>query len=88
MSIPLTRTCPQCDAEMELLTADDDGEIVLYECPDCGFQSEHRVEADERDRDERDQEREGIGDDAAPEGGLEGEDAEDDGRDLEPDDEP
>jgi hypothetical protein len=29
---------------MELLTAADDGEVVVYECPDCGCQVENRVE--------------------------------------------
>ncbi len=52
MSIPLTQPCPQCEADMELLTADDDGEIVVYECPDCGFQVENRVEDDEPDDDQ------------------------------------
>jgi hypothetical protein len=32
---------------MELLTADDDGEIVVYECPDCGSQIEAAVHPDE-----------------------------------------
>ncbi len=32
---------------MELLTADDDGEIVVYECPDCGSQIEAAVHQDE-----------------------------------------
>jgi Zn ribbon nucleic-acid-binding protein len=52
MSIPLTQICPQCEADMELLTADDDGEIVVYECPDCGFQVENRVGEDESDDDQ------------------------------------
>ena len=51
MSIPLTQTCPQCEADMELLTTDDEGEIVVYECPDCGFQVEDRVADDESDND-------------------------------------
>jgi Zn ribbon nucleic-acid-binding protein len=80
MSIPLTQICPQCDSDMELLTADDDGEIVLYECPDCGFQSEHRIDADERDRDEREQERDAGAEDAALEGSPEDEGEEDDAR--------
>jgi hypothetical protein len=52
MSIPLTQPCPQCEADMELLTTDDDGEVVVYECPDCGFQVENRVEEDEPDDDQ------------------------------------
>lgn len=52
MSIPMTRSCPQCEAEMELLTADDDGEIVVYECPDCGSQIEARVHDDEPEDDQ------------------------------------
>lgn len=52
MSIPMTRSCPQCDAEMELLTADDDGEIVVYECPDCGSQIEARVHDDDPEDDQ------------------------------------
>jgi DNA-directed RNA polymerase subunit RPC12/RpoP len=52
MSIPMTRSCPQCEAEMELLTADDDGEIVVYECPDCGSQIEAAVHQDESEGDD------------------------------------
>lgn len=52
MSIPMTRSCPQCEAEMELLTADDDGEIVVYECPDCGNQIEAPVHDDEPEDDQ------------------------------------
>jgi hypothetical protein len=29
---------------MELLASDDAGAVVLYECMDCGFQSEESVE--------------------------------------------
>ncbi|HKV46002.1 MAG TPA: hypothetical protein VJT32_15220 [bacterium] len=49
MAIPLTRPCLECEAEMELITVDDGGEIVIYECPECGHQVELRVddEADE-----------------------------------------
>jgi hypothetical protein len=32
---------------MELITADDVGEILVYECPECGYQEEIRVEPDE-----------------------------------------
>lgn len=52
MSIPLTQTCPQCEADMELLTTADDGEVVVYECPDCGCQVENRVEDPEPDDDQ------------------------------------
>ena len=37
---------------MELLTADDDGEIVVYECPDCGSQIETPVHDDEPEDDQ------------------------------------
>jgi hypothetical protein len=37
---------------MELLTADDDGEIVVYECPDCGSQIETPVHDDESEDDQ------------------------------------
>lgn len=52
MPIPLTQTCPQCEADMELLTTADDGEVVVYECPDCGCQVEQRVEDAEPDDDQ------------------------------------
>lgn len=42
--VPLTRTCPECQEDMELITADDVGEILVYECPECGYQEEIRVE--------------------------------------------
>lgn len=32
---------------MELITADDVGEILIYECPDCGHQQETRVETED-----------------------------------------
>jgi DNA-directed RNA polymerase subunit RPC12/RpoP len=48
MAIPLTRTCLECEAEMELITVDDGGEVVIYECPECGHQVELRLE-DEND---------------------------------------
>ena len=47
MPIPLTRACPQCEGEMELLTTDDDGEVLLYECADCGYQVEMPAEGEE-----------------------------------------
>lgn len=28
---------------MELVTADDGGEVVVYECPECGYQEEARI---------------------------------------------
>ncbi len=46
MPIPLTQPCPQCEADMELLTTADDGDIVVYECPDCGCQVENEVKDD------------------------------------------
>ena len=42
--IPLTRVCPECQEEMELITADDVGEVLVYECPECGSQEEIRIE--------------------------------------------
>jgi DNA-directed RNA polymerase subunit M/transcription elongation factor TFIIS len=66
MSIPLTQSCPECDGEMELVTTDDEGEIVVYECPDCGFQSEQRVEAEDREQD-RDAPSDNEADDTQPE---------------------
>lgn len=51
MAIPLTKTCPECQEEMELITADDVGEILVYECPECGYQEETRVEANEEPED-------------------------------------
>ncbi len=44
MGIPLTKACPECQEEMELITSDDVGEILVYECPECGYQEETRVE--------------------------------------------
>jgi len=44
MAIPLTKLCPECQEDMELITADDVGEIVVYECPECGYQEETRIE--------------------------------------------
>jgi transcription elongation factor Elf1 len=52
MPIPTTRACPQCEADMELLTTDDDGEIVVYECPDCGSQVEAPVHDEEPEVDQ------------------------------------
>jgi len=43
MSIPFTKPCPECEEDMELVTADDVGEILVYECPECGYQEETRV---------------------------------------------
>jgi Zn ribbon nucleic-acid-binding protein len=47
MAIPLTKACPECEEEMELITADDVGEVLVYECPECGYQEETRVEQDD-----------------------------------------
>ncbi len=44
MTVPLNRPCPQCGAEMELLASDESGAVLVYECVDCGYQSEERVE--------------------------------------------
>ncbi len=53
MPIPLTKTCPECQEEMELVTADDVGEILVYECPECGYQDETRIETEEEPEDFR-----------------------------------
>jgi uncharacterized Zn finger protein len=50
-AIPLTRVCPECQEEMELITADDVGEVLVYECPECGSQEETRVESEDEDGD-------------------------------------
>ena len=47
--IPLTRVCPECQEEMELITTDDVGEVLVYECPECGSQEETRIESDAED---------------------------------------
>jgi DNA-directed RNA polymerase subunit M/transcription elongation factor TFIIS len=47
MGIPLTKACPECQEEMELITSDDVGEILVYECPECGYQEETRVESED-----------------------------------------
>ncbi len=49
--IPLTRVCPECQEEMELITADDVGEVFVYECPECGSQEEIRIENETEDED-------------------------------------
>ncbi len=51
MAIPLTKACPECQEEMELITADVVGEILVYECPECGYQAETRVESEEESDD-------------------------------------
>lgn len=50
-AIPLTRVCPECQEEMELITADDVGEVLVYECPECGSQEETRIENESEDED-------------------------------------
>ncbi len=40
----MNRPCPQCGAEMELLASDELGAVLVYECVDCGYQAEERVE--------------------------------------------
>jgi len=52
MSIPFTKPCPECEEDMELVTADDVGEIVVYECPECGYQEETRIEREDDDLEE------------------------------------
>ncbi len=52
MSIPFTKPCPECEQDMELVTADDVGEIVVYECPECGYQEETRIDREDDDLDE------------------------------------
>lgn len=44
MTLPLTRPCPECGADMELLVSDDAGAVVLYECTECGFQTQEVVD--------------------------------------------
>jgi transcription elongation factor Elf1 len=50
-AIPLTRICPECQEEMELITADDGGEVLVYECPECGSQEEMRIETESDEED-------------------------------------
>jgi Zn ribbon nucleic-acid-binding protein len=52
MSIPFTKPCPECEQDMELVTADDVGEIAVYECPECGYQEETRIDREDDDLDE------------------------------------
>ncbi len=44
MAVPLTRPCPVCGAEMELVIADEAGSVYVYECAECGFQTEEAPE--------------------------------------------
>ncbi len=37
---------------MEVVTADVRGEIVVYECPECGYQEETLIEREDDDADE------------------------------------
>jgi Zn ribbon nucleic-acid-binding protein len=77
MAIPLTRACPQCEGEMELLTTDDDGEVLLYECADCGYQAEMPAEGEEDALDdEEESEPEFDADDGEPGGALDVDDEE------------
>ena len=52
MASPFTKICPECQEEMDLITADDVGEILVYECPECGYQEETRVASEDDDLDE------------------------------------
>jgi len=52
MSIPFTKPCPECEEDMELVTADEVGEIVVYECPECGYQEETLIEREDDDLEE------------------------------------
>ena len=38
---------------MELLTADEGGEVVIYECPECGYQVETPVESEDDEHEDR-----------------------------------
>jgi len=38
---------------MELLTADEGGEVVIYECPECGYQIEAPVESEDEEPEDR-----------------------------------
>jgi Zn ribbon nucleic-acid-binding protein len=70
MPIPLTQPCPQCEGELELVTTDDAGEVVVYECPDCGYQLESPVETDEdepADRPDADEAPDALDEDAIAE---------------------
>lgn len=49
MEMPFTKNCPECQEEMELITADEVGEVLVYECPECGYQEETRVEREDGD---------------------------------------
>jgi len=50
-TIPLTKACPECQEEMELITTDDVGEVLVYECPECGYQEETRIETEDEELD-------------------------------------
>ncbi len=69
MSIPLTKSCSECQGEMELITADDVGEILIYECPECGHQEETRVEKVDTEDDLLSSDQEGPGSDEDDAGG-------------------
>ncbi|MCS7174007.1 MAG: hypothetical protein N0A24_11700 [Armatimonadetes bacterium] len=40
MALPLTRPCPVCGAEMELVVSDEVSSAYVYECTECGFQTQ------------------------------------------------
>ncbi|MDR5709771.1 MAG: hypothetical protein QN172_09710 [Armatimonadota bacterium] len=44
MALPLTRPCPVCGAEMELVISDEVGSTYVYECTECGFQTQEAAE--------------------------------------------
>ncbi len=46
MTLPLTRPCPVCGAEMELVISDEMGSVYVYECTECGFQTQEAAEED------------------------------------------
>jgi Zn ribbon nucleic-acid-binding protein len=44
MALPLTRPCPVCGAEMELVISDEARSTYVYECTECGFQTREAAE--------------------------------------------
>ncbi len=51
---------------MELLTADEGGEVVIYECPECGYQIEAPVESEDEEPGDRQEPEEPEGEDEIP----------------------